>query len=177
MFLVLLLFIISIYFTTTELSEGKLLNRDQTEEWKGWMQVMFVWYHYFRAYETYNAVRIYIAAYVWMTGFGEFCFVCCSPFLYIPCWYGSVFEVIESSHSGGEIFPYYFECWSNIFRSSIVSKILMMSSFLRFKELIKYYRSGVNLRLGGTRPPIRTYYQKRLRVESKVLLAMFTFAI
>ena len=49
-----------------------LLSRDQTEEWKGWMQVMFVWYHYFKAAETYNAVRIYIAAYVWMTGFGQF---------------------------------------------------------------------------------------------------------
>lgn len=34
------------------------------------MQVMFVWYHYFAAKEWYNWIRIYIAAYVWMTGFG-----------------------------------------------------------------------------------------------------------
>ena len=52
--------------------EDVLLSRDQTEEWKGWMQVMFVWYHYFKVAETYNAVRIYISAYVWMTGFGQF---------------------------------------------------------------------------------------------------------
>jgi hypothetical protein len=45
--------------------------RDHTEEWKGWMQVMFVWYHYFAAKEWYNWIRLYIAAYVWMTGFGE----------------------------------------------------------------------------------------------------------
>ena len=48
----------------------RFFPRDQTEEWKGWMQVMFVWYHYFAAKEWYNWIRIYIAAYVWMTGFG-----------------------------------------------------------------------------------------------------------
>ncbi|KAG0461039.1 hypothetical protein HPP92_021336 [Vanilla planifolia] len=35
------------------------LNRHQTEEWKGWMQI-------------YNAIRVFIASYVWMTGFGNF---------------------------------------------------------------------------------------------------------
>ncbi|RAL49745.1 hypothetical protein DM860_002036 [Cuscuta australis] len=48
------------------------LNRHQTEEWKGWMQVLFLMYHYFAAIEIYNAIRIFIAAYVWMTGFGNF---------------------------------------------------------------------------------------------------------
>ena len=50
----------------------KPLQRDQTEEWKGWMQLMFVLYHYFAEAEIYNAIRVYIAAYVWMTGFGNF---------------------------------------------------------------------------------------------------------
>uniref|UniRef100_A0A5B7ABS1 Cas1p 10 TM acyl transferase domain-containing protein n=1 Tax=Davidia involucrata TaxID=16924 RepID=A0A5B7ABS1_DAVIN len=48
------------------------LNRHQTEEWKGWMQVLFLMYHYFAATEFYNAIRLFIAAYVWMTGFGNF---------------------------------------------------------------------------------------------------------
>nr|XP_009393168.1 PREDICTED: protein REDUCED WALL ACETYLATION 4-like [Musa acuminata subsp. malaccensis] len=48
------------------------LNRHQTEEWKGWMQVLFVMYHYFAAKEIYNAIRVFIAGYVWMTGFGNF---------------------------------------------------------------------------------------------------------
>lgn len=48
-----------------------ILFSDQTEEWKGWMQVMFVWYHVFAAKEWYNWIRVYIAAYVWMTGFGK----------------------------------------------------------------------------------------------------------
>jgi len=50
----------------------KPLQREQTEEWKGWMQVMFLLYHYWVATEMYNAIRIYIAAYIWMTGFGNF---------------------------------------------------------------------------------------------------------
>ena len=50
----------------------KPLQRDQTEEWKGWMQLMFIFYHYFAETEIYNAIRIFIAAYVWMTGFGNF---------------------------------------------------------------------------------------------------------
>jgi hypothetical protein len=49
-----------------------LLNRPQTEEWKGWMQVLFLLYHYFEAREMYNAIRIFIAGYVWLTGYGNF---------------------------------------------------------------------------------------------------------
>ncbi|KAJ8549372.1 hypothetical protein K7X08_033079 [Anisodus acutangulus] len=48
------------------------LNRHQTEEWKGWMQVLFLMYHYFAATEIYNAIRVFIAAFVWMTGFWNF---------------------------------------------------------------------------------------------------------
>ncbi|KAJ3692327.1 hypothetical protein LUZ60_012677 [Juncus effusus] len=48
------------------------LNRHQTEEWRGWMQVLFLMYHYFAAVEIYNAIRIFIACYVWLTGFGNF---------------------------------------------------------------------------------------------------------
>ena len=69
-FLVLLLFAVAAGLTKKKTAD-KILNREQTEEWKGWMQVMFVWYHYFKAAETYNAIRVFIAAYVWMTGFGK----------------------------------------------------------------------------------------------------------
>lgn len=51
---------------------GGACSRAQTEEWKGWMQVAFVLYHYFAAKEAYNTIRLFIAAYVWMTGFGNF---------------------------------------------------------------------------------------------------------
>lgn len=51
-----------------------ILNRDQTEEWKGWMQSVFLLYHYYHAEEVYNSIRIMITCYVWMTGFGNFSF-------------------------------------------------------------------------------------------------------
>ncbi|CAM9997888.1 unnamed protein product, partial [Phaeothamnion confervicola] len=53
---------------------GDILNREQTEEWKGWMQFAFLMYHYFSASEVYNVIRVLITAYVWMTGFGNFSF-------------------------------------------------------------------------------------------------------
>ena len=52
----------------------EILSRDQTEEWKGWMQFMFLLYHYYHAEEVYNSIRIMITCYVWMTGFGNFSF-------------------------------------------------------------------------------------------------------
>lgn len=51
-----------------------ILNREQTEEWKGWMQYIFLAYHYFHFSDVYNAIRIFISCYVWMTGFGNFSF-------------------------------------------------------------------------------------------------------
>jgi len=51
-----------------------VLSRDQTEEWKGIMQIIFVMYHYFAAGEIYNLIRIFIAAYVWQTGYGNTAF-------------------------------------------------------------------------------------------------------
>ena len=49
-----------------------ILSRDQTEEWKGWMQLLILWYHYFQVHEVYPIIRVCIATYVWLTGFGNF---------------------------------------------------------------------------------------------------------
>ena len=54
--------------------DNDVLNRNQTEEWKGWMQFIFLMYHYYHAEEVYNSIRIMITCYVWMTGFGNFSF-------------------------------------------------------------------------------------------------------
>lgn len=54
--------------------ENEVLNRYQTEEWKGWMQFTFLLYHYMHATEIYNGIRVMITCYVWMTGFGNFSF-------------------------------------------------------------------------------------------------------
>ena len=62
----------------------EVLNRDQTEEWKGWMQFMFLLYHYYHAENVYNSIRIMITCYVWMTGFGNF------SFFYLKADYGII---------------------------------------------------------------------------------------
>jgi hypothetical protein len=43
-----------------------MLGREQTEEWKGWMQWGFIFYHYYRVYYVYNEIRVFVSAYVWM---------------------------------------------------------------------------------------------------------------
>lgn len=63
-------------YATLEHKKGtrgvQLLSRAQTEEWKGWMQFVFIMYHYYRNYTIYNEIRLLVSAYVWMTGFGHF---------------------------------------------------------------------------------------------------------
>ena len=75
----LFIFVLIIFFgyaiyTIKPIHDLSLLGREQTEEWKGWMQFIFLLYHYFHAEEVYNSVRVMITCYVWMTGFGNFSF-------------------------------------------------------------------------------------------------------
>lgn len=71
---VLIIFFGYAFYTIKPIKDLSLLGREQTEEWKGWMQFIFLLYHYFHAEEVYNPVRVMITCYVWMTGFGNFSF-------------------------------------------------------------------------------------------------------
>ncbi|CAN0352598.1 unnamed protein product [Ectocarpus fasciculatus] len=107
---------------------GDVLNREQTEEWKGWMQFMFLMYHYFSAHEVYNSIRVFITAYVWMTGFGNF------SFFYLKGDYGAVrllqmlwrlnFLVILLCMAMGNTYILYYICPLHTFYFFVVYAIM-----------------------------------------------------
>ena len=80
LFIFLVLTVVASSYSTAQGRTARLINRQQTEEWKGWMQVLFLLYHYYEAREVYNAIRVFIASYVWMTGFGNFAY-----YWYVSC--------------------------------------------------------------------------------------------
>ena len=64
-----LLIMIAVAFTrnreeTQKSAEVSVMNREQTDEWKGWMQFLFLMYHWAKVPEAYNLVRVLITAYV-----------------------------------------------------------------------------------------------------------------
>jgi N-acetylneuraminate 9-O-acetyltransferase len=59
----------------SELIPKSLLFRSQTEEWKGWMQVSILFYHYLfpapQPLSIYIAARVMVASFLFMTGYGQ----------------------------------------------------------------------------------------------------------
>ena len=122
-----------------------VLNRDQTEEWKGWMQFMFLLYHYYHAEEVYNSIRVMITCYVWMTGFGNF------SFFYLKGDYGSVrvmqmlwrlnFLVIFLVLTQGTTYILYYICLLHTYF------FLMVYVTMRVAKGLNYSKWGIRIKL------------------------------
>lgn len=125
---------------------NEVLNRDQTEEWKGWMQFMFLLYHYYHAEEVYNSIRIMITCYVWMTGFGNF------SFFYLKGDYSAVrvlqmlwrlnFLVVFLCLSQGTTYILYYICLLHTYY------FLMVYVTMRTAKHVNYTKWGVRIKLG-----------------------------
>jgi len=123
----------------------EILNRDQTEEWKGWMQFMFLLYHYYHAEEVYNSIRIMITCYVWMTGFGNF------SFFYLKQDYGSIrvmqmlwrlnFLVIFLCLTQGTTYILYYICLLHTYF------FLMVYVIMRIRKDVNYTKWGIRFKL------------------------------
>ena len=126
--------------------DNGVLNRHQTEEWKGWMQFMFLLYHYYHAEEVYNAVRIMISCYVWMTGFGNF------SFFYIKADFGIVrvlqmlwrlnFLVVFLCLTQGTTYILYYICLLHTYY------FLMVYATMRIGKDLNYSKWGIRSKMG-----------------------------
>ena len=92
--------------TLTKSEKEVVMSRDQTNEWKGFMQITFILYHYYRATYVYNEIRVFVSCYVWMSGFGNYLyFTKKNDKKFINDWSCAVKKEYPNFMSVGEEYP------------------------------------------------------------------------
>ncbi|KAH6654573.1 10 TM acyl transferase domain found in Cas1p-domain-containing protein, partial [Truncatella angustata] len=59
---------------SSSINDKGFLSRDQSNEWKGWMQALILLYHYNHASQTlwvYKLVRLLVSGYIFLSGYGH----------------------------------------------------------------------------------------------------------
>eukprot|EP00095_Tigriopus_kingsejongensis_P006689 maker-scaffold25_size650667-snap-gene-1.20 protein:Tk06689 transcript:maker-scaffold25_size650667-snap-gene-1.20-mRNA-1 annotation:"conserved hypothetical protein" len=74
---VLYVLVLGIFFNE-QAKATRFLHREQTDEWKGWMQLVILIYHFTGAslaLPIYLHIRVLVAAYIFLSGYGHFFYV------------------------------------------------------------------------------------------------------
>jgi hypothetical protein len=70
------LMILGLFFTENT-KQPSILSREQTDEWKGWMQLVILIYHLTGASKIlpiYMQIRVMVSSYLFLSGYGHFCY-------------------------------------------------------------------------------------------------------
>ncbi|RWS15676.1 hypothetical protein B4U79_09303 [Dinothrombium tinctorium] len=93
-------------FFTEESRFTSVLHRDQTNEWKGWMQLVILTYHMTRASQVlpiYMHIRLLVTSYLFLSGFGHFTYF----------WHTGDFGLHRLWQHGFKYFPTYWRSPNN----------------------------------------------------------------
>jgi N-acetylneuraminate 9-O-acetyltransferase len=122
----------------SRLPASEILNRDQTDEWKGWMQCTFLLYQYQKAEEMESAIRVLMTCYVWMTGFGN------ASFFYLTGDYSAIrvmrmlwrlnFLVVFLCLTQGTTYILYYICMLHTYYFLVVYATMRISKHLNYSK-------------------------------------------
>ncbi|KAM7291899.1 N-acetylneuraminate 9-O-acetyltransferase [Ixodes scapularis] len=110
-------------FFTEETQHTQVLHRDQTNEWKGWMQLIILIYHTTGASQVlpiYMHVRVLVTSYLFLTGYGHFTYF----------WHNGDFGL--------------YRLWQMLFRMNLLVVVLCLSmnrpyQFYYFVPLVSFW--------------------------------------
>ncbi|CAN7990099.1 unnamed protein product, partial [Ixodes hexagonus] len=110
-------------FFTEETQHTQVLHRDQTNEWKGWMQLIILIYHTTGASQVlpiYMHVRVLVTSYLFLTGYGHFTYF----------WHTGDFGL--------------YRLWQMLFRMNLLVVVLCLSmnrpyQFYYFVPLVSFW--------------------------------------